>query len=134
MAFLMQRHAQQSLAHDGILAFRKNLQARLFFGKSKTCSSGNFGDACWWHSSILVISGCLVVVSFTLGGGVGTGTLGYDGWLPGAPQLSCGGRKSITRVQLTASHSFSLLVLETSAPITYTLEEDGEGSMQRDPF
>lgn len=41
--FLMQRRAQQSLAHSGILAFRRLLQARHFFGKSRTCSSGNFG-------------------------------------------------------------------------------------------
>lgn len=37
--FLMQRRAQRSMAHDGILAFI----ARHFFGKSRTCSSGNFG-------------------------------------------------------------------------------------------
>lgn len=108
-------HAESCTAvpgSHGILAFRRNLQARLFFGKSKTCSSGNFGDAGWWHSSILVAPGCFAVVSFTLGVGRGQehqsvmagsgGTIASSWWTDS--------------LRLTVSRSFSLLVLETPAP------------------
>lgn len=83
MAFLAQRRAQQSLAHDDILAFRRILQARHFFGKTKTCSSGNVGNATGGiHQSHH--SWCFTVVPITSGVGRGHKHLSRMG-LPGAP-------------------------------------------------
>lgn len=106
---LMQRRAQQSLAHDGILAFWRVLQARHFFGKSRTCSSGKLVGC------LSISPGCSWVLHhgfFHFRGGVGTQAPDCDGWLSvGTIAFSWWKR------QLSVRCLFSFLVLETSALI-----------------